>query len=157
MSTMKQLETAGQSKVADKLDKATQDVEKIGKDFGSVKEGISDMPGGLDPDIAAAIKAVAEEGKKEASSDIEQVKSGAVAEAKKSADTIGKDVDAKIQDNKSAKSKLDSITSKYGKSARAKAGKTLDTNTNAGLDLKKMIEKAQADADKAIQNVKDNL
>ena len=113
MANMDTYVTKGQSDVQDKLKKATDDVQRMGDDFQETKEGLSGMPGGLDSDIAAMIEAARDQGKAEAEADIEGVKSSAVADAKASADTIKTDVTQKINDNATAKSKMEGISSKY--------------------------------------------
>lgn len=149
--------TKGQTDVQDKLQKATDDVQRMGDDFQETKEGVSGMPGGLDSDIAAMIEAARDQGKAEAEADIEGVKSSAVADAKASADTIKTDVTQKINDNATAKSKMEGISSKYGKSAMDRAATALDQNTAQGNDLMQMLDDAMRDADQAIEGVKGNL
>lgn len=149
--------TKGQSDVKDKLKKAADDVQRMGDDFQETKEGLSGMPGGLDSDIAAMIEAAKDQGKAEAEADIEGVKSSAVADAKASADSIKTDVTQKMNDNAAAKSKMEGISSKYGKSAMDRAATALDQNTSKGNDLMKMLDDAMRDADQAIEGVKGNL
>ena len=149
--------TKGQTDVQDKLQKATDDVQRMGDDFQETKEGVSGMPGGLDSDIAAMIEAARDQGKAEAEADIEGVKSSAVADAKASADTIKTDVTQKINDNATAKSRMEGISSKYGKSAMDRAATALDQNTAQGNDLMQMLDDAMRDADQAIEGVKGNL
>lgn len=157
MANMDTYVTKGQTDVQDKLQKATDDVQRMGDDFQETKEGLSGMPGGLDSDIAAMIEAARDQGKAEAEADIEGVKSSAVADAKASADTIKTDVTQKINDNATAKSKMEGISSKYGKSAMDRAATALDQNTAQGNDLMQMLENAMRDADQAIEGVKGNL
>lgn len=157
MANMDTYVTKGQTDVQDKLQKATDDVQRIGDDFQETKEGLSGMPGGLDSDIAAKIEAARDQGKAEAEADIEGVKSSAVADAKASADTIKTDVTQKINDNATAKSKMEGISSKYGKSAMDRAATALDQNTAQGNDLMQMLDDAMRDADQAIEGVKGNL
>ncbi len=157
MANMDIYVTRGQSDVQDKLQRATDDVQRIGEDFQETKEGLSGMPGGLDSDIVAMINDAAKEGKNEAEIDIEGIKSSAVADAKASADSIKADVTQKINDNATAKSKMEAISSKYGKSAMDRAATALDQNTTKGNDLMKMFEDAIRDADQAIEGVKGNL
>ena len=155
MANMDTYVTKGQSDVQDKLKKATDDVQRMGDDFQETKEGLSGMPGGLDSDIAAMIEAARDQGKAEAEADIEGVNSSAVADAK--AYTIKTDVTQKINDNATAKSKMEGISSKYGKSAMDRAATALDQNTAQGNDLMQMLDDAMRDADQAIEGVKGNL
>ena len=157
MANMDTYVTKGQTDVQDKLQKATDDVQRMGDDFQETKEGLSGMPGGLDSDIAAMIEAARDQGKAEAEADIEGVKSSAVADAKASADTIKTDVTQKINDNATAKSKMEGISSKYGKSAMDRAATALDQNTAQGNDLMQMLDDAMRDADQASEGVKGNL
>ena len=157
MANMDTYVTKGQTDVQDKLQRATDDVQRMGDDFQETKEGLSGMPGGLDSDIAAMIEAARDQGKAEAEADIEGVKSSAVADAKASADTIKTDVTQKINDNATAKSKMEGISSKYGKSAMDRAATALDQNTAQGNDLMQMLDDAMRDADQAIEGVKGNL
>lgn len=157
MANMDTYVTKGQTDVQDKLQRATDDVQRMGEDFQETKEGLSGMPGGLDSDIAAMIEAARDQGKAEAEADIEGVKSSAVADAKASADTIKSDVTQKINDNATAKSKMEGISSKYGKSAMDRAATALDQNTDKGNDLMQMLDNAMRDADQAIEGVKGSL
>lgn len=157
MANMDTYVTKGQTDVQDKLQRATDDVQRMGEDFQETKEGLSGMPGGLDSDIAAMIEAARDQGKAEAEADIEGIKSSAVADAKASADTIKTDVTQKINDNATAKSKMEGISSKYGKSAMDRAATALDQNTTQGNDLMQMLDDAMRDADQAIEGVKGNL
>ena len=157
MTNMDTYVTKGQTDVQDKLQRATDDEQRMGEDFQETKEGLSGMPGGLDSDIAAMIEAAREQGKAEAEADIEGVKSSAVADAKASADAIKTDVTQKINDNATAKSKMEGISSKYGKSAMDRAATALDQNSDKGNDLMRMLDDAMRDADQAIEGVKGNL
>lgn len=157
MANMDTYVTKGQTDVQDKLQRATDDVQRMGEDFQETKEGLSGMPGGLDSDIAAMIESARDQGKAEAEADIEGVKSSAVANAKASADTIKTDVTQKINDNATAKSKMEGISSKYGKSAMDRAASALDQNTDKGNDLMQMLDDAMREADQAIEGVKGNL
>lgn len=157
MANMDTYVTKGQTDVQDKLQRATDDVQRMGEDFQETKEGLSGMPGGLDSDIAAMIEAARDQGKAEAEADIEGVKSSAVADAKASADTIKTDVTQKINDNATAKSKMEGISSKYGKSAMDRAASALDQNTDKGNDLMQVLDDAMREADQAIEGVKGNL
>ena len=157
MANMDTYVTKGQTDVQDKLQRATDDVQRMGEDFQETKEGLSGMPGGLDSDIAAMIESARDQGKAEAEADIEGVKSSAVANAKASADTIKTDVTQKINDNATAKSKMEGISSKYGKSAMDRAASALDQNTDKGNDLMQMLDDAMREADQAIEGVIGNL
>lgn len=157
MANMDTYVTKGKSDVQDKLKKATDDVQRMGEEFQETKEGLSGMPGGLDSDIAAMIEAARDQGKAEAEADIEGVKSSAVAEAKSSADSIKADVSQKINDNATAKSKMEGISSKYGKSAMDRAATAIDQNTSQGNELMRMLDDAMRDADQAIESVKGSL
>lgn len=157
MAGMDTYVSRGQSEVRDKLNKATEDVQKIGEEFQETKDGVSDMPGGLDEDIQSMIEAAKDQGKSEADADIEGVKADAVTTAKTAADSIKTDVTEKIGDNNTAKGKLDSISSKYGKAALDRASVAIDQNTQKGNDLMKMLNDAMKEADDAIEGVKSNL
>lgn len=157
MANMDTYVTKGKSDVQDKLKKATDDVQRMGEEFQETKEGLSGMPGGLDSDIAAMIEAARDQGKAEAEADIEGVKSSAVAEAKSSADSIKADVSQKINDNATAKSKMEGISSKYGKSAMDRAATAIDQNISQGNELMRMLDDAMRDADQAIESVKGGL
>lgn len=157
MANMDIYVTKGKSDVQDKLKKATDDVQRMGEDFQETKEGLSGMPGGLDSDIVAMIESARDQGKAEAEADIEAVKSSAVADAKSSADSIKTDVSQKINDNATAKSKMESISSKYGKSAMDRAATAIDQNTSQGNELMRMLDDAMREADQAIESVKGGL
>lgn len=157
MAGMDTYVSRGQSEVRDKLKKATEDVQKIGEEFQETKDGLSDMPGGLDEDIQSMFEKAKDEGKGQADADIEGVKADAVATAKTAADSIKTDVTEKIRDNNTAKGKLDSISSKYGKAAIDRASVAIDQNTQKGNDLIKMLNDAKKEADDAIEGVKSNL
>lgn len=149
--------TKGKSDVQDKLKKATDDVQRMGEDFQETREGLSGMPGGLDSDIVAMIESARDQGKAEAEADIEGVKSSVIADAKSSADSIKTDVSQKINDNATAKSKMESISSKYGKSAMDRAATAIDQNTSQGNELMRMLDDAMREADQAIESVKGGL
>ena len=157
MANLDSYVTKGKSDVQDRLQKATQDVEKMGRDFQETKNGLSGMPGGLDSDILSMINDAREQGKAEAEADIEGVKSSAVADAKSSADSIKTDVTQKINDNTTAKNKMSGISSKYGKAAIERASSALDQNTAKGNQLMSVLENALREADRTIAGVKDSL
>ena len=157
MANMDVYVNKGKSDVTDKLTKATDDVTRMGRDFQETKEGLSNMPGGLDSDIMEMINAARDQGKAEAEADIEGVKQSAVADAKSSADSIKADVNQKISDNTAAKNKMAGIRSKYGKSAMDRASTALDQNTEKGNQLMDMLDNAMRDADRAIDSVKSGL
>lgn len=157
MANMDSYVSKGQTDVQDKLNQAKADVQRMGDDFQETKDGLSGMPGGLDSDIAAMIEAAKDQGKAEAEADIEGVKAAAVADAKSSADSIKSDVKQKISDNADAKSKMQGISSKYGKSAMDRASSALDQNTQKGNDLMQMLDDAMREADSAIEGVKGRL
>lgn len=147
----------GQSDVQDKLKQGTDDISRIGDEFQGVKEQLQDMPGGLDDDLVAMIKDAESSGRSEALSDIEATKSSIIDTAKSSADSIKGDVQGKISDNTSARGKLDSISSKYGRDAISQAKSSIDANTQKGEDLLKTLDDAIKDADQNVQSVKDKL
>ena len=147
----------GQSDVQDKLKQGTDDISRIGDEFQGVKEQLQDMPGGLDDDLVAMIKDAESSGRSEALSDIEATKSSIIDTAKSSADSIKGDVQGKISDNTSARGKLDSISSKYGRDAISQAKSAIDDNTQQGEDLLKTLDDAIKDADQNVQSVKDKL
>lgn len=147
----------GKSDVQDKLREAADSVRSIGDEFEEVKTGLSDMPGGLDDDIQAMIADAQTEGRAEADADIEGIKSSMVSDAKSNADSIKSDVTQKINENTQAQNKMRGISSKFGKSAIDRASSAIDQNTQKGDDLLKMLDDAMADADQAIQGVKDRL
>ena len=157
MANLDVLKTRGKSDVEDKLKEATQDAQKIGTEYKETKDGLSGMPGGLESDIMGMIKEAKEEGKREAEKDIEGVKSSLVADAKKAVDSIKTDATQKISDNTQAKSKLESIKSKYGKARLDRAATALEQNSSQTKDLMKMLEDAQKTAEKNIEGVKGNL
>ena len=157
MANMDTYIAKGQTDVQDKLNKAMTDVQKMGDDFEETKEGLSNMPGGLDSDLLAMIESAKDQGKAEAEADIEGVKSSMVADAKSSADSIKSDVTQKISDNATAKSKMEGISSKYGKSAMDRAATALDQNTAKGNDLMQMLDNAMNDATSMIDNIKGSL
>ena len=157
MANMDTYVTKGKSDVQDKLKKATDDVQRMGEEFQETKEGLSGMPGGLYSDIVDMIEAARDQGKTEVEADIEGVKSSAVADAKSSADSIKTDVTQKINDNAAAKSKMEGISSKYGKSAMDRAAAAIDQNTSQGNELMRMLDDAMRDADQAIESVKGGL
>ena len=154
---MDSLVNRGQSDVKDKLDQAKDQVREIGESFDEVKTGLSDMPGGLDADLAQMILDAQEQGKQEAAADVEGVKQSMVRDAKGSADTIKSEVTEKINDNQTAQGKIAGISSKYGKSALDAASQAISENTNKGNDLMAELEKAIQDADNDIASVKDSL
>ncbi len=147
----------GRVDVKDVLKKATDDIQRMGDEYQEVKTGLSDMPGGLDADLAAMIEEAKDQGKGDVTVEIEKVESSKVADAKSLADTIKTDVTQKINDNTTAKSKIEGISSKYGKVARERAVNALDQNTTMGNDLMRMLDDAKKNADQVIEGVKGRL
>ena len=147
----------GRTDVKDVLKRATYDIQKMGDEYQEVKAGLSDMPGGLDADLVAMIADAKDQGKGEAAAEIEKLESSKVADAKSVADSIKTDVTQKINDNTTAKSKIEGISSKYGKAARDRAVTALDQNTTTGNDLMKMLDDAKENADQVIREVKGRL
>ena len=147
----------GRTDVKDVLKKATDDIQRMGDEYQEVKTGLSDMPGGLDADLAAMIADAKDQGKGDAAAEIEKLESSKVADAKSVADSIKTDVTQKISDNTTAKSKIEGISSKYGKAARDRAVTALDQNNTTGNDLLKMLDDAKENADQVIREVKGRL
>ncbi|MCR5734730.1 MAG: hypothetical protein K6G22_09020 [Lachnospiraceae bacterium] len=138
------------------IEKGDTQIEKIGEEFKTVKDGLKGMPS-LDADLEQQIKDIETAGRAEAMADIKSVESSVIDTAKTSGDTLKSDVNTKIKDNNTAKGKLDSIKSKYGKDSVAKAKASIDANTQKGDDLLKNLADAIKNSDTIIQNVKDNL
>ena len=147
----------GQSEVKDKLKEGTDKISGIGDEFKGVKEQLSDMPDGLDSDLANMIKDAEQSGRAEAMSDIESARASLIDTAKSAADTIKSGVTDKINDNNTARGKLDSISSKYGKDAIGNAKTDIDANTQKGQDLLSNLADAIRDADKDVEQVKSSL
>ena len=155
--TMNDCVIKGKTDVQEKLDEGIRDISKMGEEYREVREQLEDMPGSLDADIMDRILDAKNRGKEDAASDIESVKKSVIDKAAKLADSLQKDVSAKISDNHTAKSRLESITSKYGKDAISRAKTTIEGNTKTGEDLLKNLEKAVKNADQSVQKVKDSL
>ncbi|MCR5735396.1 MAG: hypothetical protein K6G22_12395 [Lachnospiraceae bacterium] len=138
------------------LEKGDTQIEKIGQDFKGVKDGLKGMSS-LDSDLEQKIKDIETAGRAEAMADIQSVESSVIDTAKSSGDTLKSDVNSKITDNNTAKGKLDSIKSKYGKDSVSVAKTAIDANTKKGDDLLKALEDVIKSSDTRVQNVKDNL
>ena len=52
---------------------------------------------------------------------------------------------------------MESISSKYGKSAMDRAATAIDQNTSQGNELMRMLDDAMREADQAIESVKGGL
>lgn len=139
------------------IGKGVDSIKEKGKDFQTVKDALKGMPGGLDQDLVNAIQNVEKQGKIEAQKDIDNTKSSVIDKAKASADTLKSDVNKKIGDNKTAKGKLEGISSKYGKDAISKAKSSIDSNTQKGQDIISNLDSAIKQADQDVQTVKGKL
>lgn len=140
-----------------KLKEGVDSISKIGEEVKSVKDGVADIPEGLDADIAAEVKAVGTEAHDIGIKDIEAVKSSVIDTAKTNAEGINKDVQSKITDNTKARGQLEGITSKYGKDAKARAMSSLDANTKMGNDLVNALKAEIENVGTTIKNIKDNM
>ncbi len=147
----------GKSEVQDKLKEGTDKINSIGDEFAGVKEQLSDMPDGLDSDLQSMIQNAEQSGRSEAMSDIESARASLIDTAKSAADNIKSGVTDKINDNNTAKGKLDSISSKYGRDAIGNAKTAIDANTRKGQDLLGSLADAINEADKNVEEVKGNL
>ena len=143
--TMNDCVIKGKTDVQEKLDEGIRDISKMGEEYREVREQLEDMPGSLDADIMDRILDAKNRGKEDAASDIESVKKSVIDKAAKLADSLQKDVRAKISD------------SKYGKDAISRAKTSIEGNTKTGEDLLKNLEQAVKNADQSVQNVKDSL
>lgn len=155
--SMDSLSSRGQSEVRDRLKEASDNIRRIGDEFEDVKTNLSDMPGGLDDDLAMMIREAMEQGRQEAMSEIEGVEASQIADAKRTSDAIRSDVTQKMSDNAAASGKLGGIQSKYGRSAIDRASAAIDENSRRGDELMRMLEEAESDADEGIQYVKKRL
>ncbi|MCR4739471.1 MAG: hypothetical protein K5886_04330 [Lachnospiraceae bacterium] len=139
------------------LEKGDTQIEKIGEEFKGVKDGLKGMPAGIDSDLDSLIKDIETSGRAEAMADIQSVESSVIDTAKTGGDSLKTDVQSKITDNNTAKGKLDSINSKYGRDSVAAAKTAIDANTKKGDDLLKELGDVIKSSDTRVQNVKDSL
>lgn len=147
----------GKTDVQEKLEEGVRDISRMGEEYREVREQLQDMPEGLDADLLDKIRDAKEKGKQDAAGDIESVKKAVIDKAAKLADSLQKDVSAKINDNQTAKSRLEAITSKYGKDAVDQAKTAIEGNTKTGENLLKNLENAVRNADQSVRSVKDSL
>ncbi len=138
-------------------EKGLEGVNKIGDEFKGVKDGLMDMPTGLDSDLQQMIKNVETSGRAEALADIEAVKKSIIDKAKADADKLQSDVNAKIADNNTARGKLDSLTSKYGKDSASQAKAAIDTNTQKGESVLQFLNDALKETESSVQDTIDKL
>ena len=138
-------------------EKGLEGVNKIGDEFKGVKDGLMDMPTGLDSDLQQMIKNVETSGRAEALADIEAVKKSIIDKAKADADKLQNDVNAKIADNNTARGKLDSLTSKYGKDSASQAKSAIDTNTQKGESVLQFLNDALKETESSVQDTIDKL
>lgn len=138
-------------------EKGLEGVNKIGDEFKGVKDGLMDMPTGLDSDLQQMIKNVETSGRAEALADIEAVKKSIIDKAKADADKLQNDVNAKIADNNTARGKLDSLTSKYGKDSASQAKAAIDTNTQKGESVLQFLNDALKETESSVQDTIDKL
>lgn len=155
--TMDSYVTKGKSDVQDRLTEGVSDISKMGDEYRGVRDQLQNMPGGLDADLLAMIKDAENQGREEATRDIEATKRAVIDTAKQSADQIQSDVNSKINDNNTARRTLEGISSKYGRDAINQAKTSIEGNTKMGQDLLKTLETAVRNADQSVQSVKDSL
>lgn len=120
------------------------------------KSGMEGMPGGLDAEIASAIEGALGSGRQEAMSDVSGVEQEAAQDQQEAAQVKG-EVDAKIQENESARAKLDSVKSnKYGKGVDSAIG-AIESNNAQGEQIKSELEQAMQQAMAEIAAAKEGI
>ena len=142
--------------IKDQLNQGVEEAGDKARDFEGVKQGLSGMPGGLDPDLLQMISDAEEQGRSEARADIEQTVSNVIDNAKRTGDSLKSDVQQKVSDQ-AASSRLAGISSKYGKAAIDSARTAIDQNAATGQDLMSALDSAMSDADSKISSIKDSL
>ena len=143
--------------IKDQLNQGVEEAGDKARDFEGVKQGLSGMPGGLDPDLLQMISDAEEQGRSEARADIEQTVSKVIDNAKRTGDSLKSDVQQKVSDDQAASSRLAGISSKYGKAAIDSARTAIDQNAATGQDLMSALDSAMSDADSKISSIKDSL
>lgn len=140
MSSMDSLKGTAQRTIEQGKEKvkAAQDIRT---EIDALKQGLEGMPGGLDSDIVSAIDSAREQGRDMARSDMSGVESQANQD-KSQADSVKSEVQTKIGENNTAKSKLDSLKSNRFGGGMDSASHTIEANTKVGENIINETESA---------------
>ena len=157
MATMETLRGQGQRDVIKTSDEGIKEAGDIGQEIEGVKNQLSDMPSGLDPELVQAIEGAKESAREEARRDVEQVMQGKIEESQRNAENIKQEINGKIADNNSAANKLSGIASKYGASEIAGAKQAIDQNTKTGEDINNELQQAVDNAKRQVEGIKNSI
>ena len=157
MATMETLRGKGQTDVIKTSDEGIKEAGDIGQEIEGVKNQLSDMPSGLDPEVVQGIDNAKESAREEARQDVEQVINGKIEESRRNAESIKQEINGKIADNNSAANKLSGIDSKYGAAAIANAKQAIDQNTKTGEDINNELQQAVDNAKRQVEGIKNSI
>lgn len=133
------------------LQEQVQEGQKIVQEIEKIKQGASDMPDGLDSDIAASIQGAVESARSEARGEMGEVSTK--QEATKNA--IGEtqsEIGEKVAANDTAKGKLEGIGGSYGDSQIKSAVSQIEASTQRGKEISDGLQQA---ADAAANELRD--
>lgn len=135
------MEGIGQSgeNTTKKSQEEVKSAQEMRTDIDILKEGLQNMPSGLDDDIVAAVQAAEQAGREQATRDITEVQNQ-INQDMAIAETIKSQVDAKISENKAAQASLESLkTNRYG-GGIDQATNAIETNNALGENIKSNID-----------------
>ena len=157
MATMETLIQQGKKDVIDVSTQGVKDTQAISTEIEQVKQGMSDMPDGLDPELSSMIESAENSARDEARRDVDEVIRNQIEKANDALQTSKSEIGSKIADNNSAKSKLDAISSKYGQAERRNATGALDANTRMGQDGLSEMEQNLSDNKSEVERLRNSI
>ncbi len=127
--------------VEGKMTEKLKEAQEMRQEIDAFKAQLSDVPGGLDSEIVSAIQAAEQGGRQAAISDISNVEQQANQEQQEGKQIQGQ-IDSKIQENKTAQGKLESLRgNRYGQGVEGGI-KAIEANTSQGEQIKSNLEAA---------------
>lgn len=136
--SMDSLSRDAENKIAEGQEKV-KSAQEMRAEIDNLKSGLESMPSGLDDEIASAIQASEQAGRDQATSEVNEVQNQASQDLAQ-AESIKSEVEAKISENNSAKSALDSLKSnKYGGGIDS-ATSAIEANNAVGENIKSNVD-----------------
>lgn len=123
-------------------------VEKMFEDFQNEKQAIEGIDtNNLDDSIVDSLESASDAITSEARSDVENLRDTEFSDILQDTESITDDVNQKINDNNSAKSKLEAIPGEYGKSSIDQSISTIESNNDMGNDIIEQLKKVRDDGE----------
>lgn len=136
--SMDSLSRDAENKIAEGQEKV-KSAQEMRAEIDNLKSGLESMPSGLDDEIPSAIQAAEQAGRDQATSEVNEVQNQASQDLAQ-AESIKSEVEAKISENNSAKSALDSLKSnKYGGGIDS-ATSAIEANNAVGENIKSNVD-----------------